>query len=163
MSFYDEFFEALAEREIRYLVVGGVAVVLHGFLRATADLDLMVALDSANMNTLVELLKSRGYRPKAPVQLEDLADPLKRKEWAAEKGMLVFSLFHPKRTRELIDIFITEPIDFNDAYARRKTVQLGERQVQVVSASDLIKMKELASRPQDLVDIKALKAREDQP
>jgi len=43
--FYQEIFDALEKKKVQYLVVGGVAVVLHGFVRATADLDLMVALD----------------------------------------------------------------------------------------------------------------------
>src|SRR6266568_752754 len=57
----------LSAAKVRYLVVGGVAVVLHGHLRTTAALDLVVALDEGNARRAVEALESMGFRPRAPV------------------------------------------------------------------------------------------------
>ena len=156
MGFYEELFRALEEAKIRYLVVGGVAVVLHGFVRATADLDLMVALDPENLKTFVALMKKMGYQPKIPVAIEEFLLAKNRKAWREEKGMLVFSLYHPKKNSELIDIFVDEPIPFNEAYDRRLTIPLGGLQIAVASTEDLIKLKQQAGRAQDLEDIQAL-------
>ncbi|HEX2251636.1 MAG TPA: hypothetical protein VHQ65_00040 [Thermoanaerobaculia bacterium] len=61
----EQVLKALGRAEVRYLVVGGVAVVLHGYLRATADLDLLLALDEVNVRRAVSALEALGYRPRA--------------------------------------------------------------------------------------------------
>ena len=71
---YLELLKAMEDKGIRYVVVGGVAVVLHGFVRATMDLDLVVSLESSNALKFLELVKGLGYRPKMPVPLEQFAD-----------------------------------------------------------------------------------------
>ena len=58
--YYQEVFSALAEKKIRYVVVGGVALVLHGVVRLTADLDLMVALDYANLGKFLAVMAELG-------------------------------------------------------------------------------------------------------
>jgi len=156
MTFYEDLFSTLEEHRIRYLVVGGIAVVLHGFIRATADLDLMVALDRDNLNAFLGIVKQRGYKPKVPVALEDFADPNNRRAWIQEKGMKVFSLYHPGKPRELIDIFVDEPIPFEEAYKQRKVMKIFSMSVSVINASHLIELKRKAGRPQDLEDIRAL-------
>lgn len=95
MTFYEELFRDFDKAGVRYLVVGGVAVNLHGFVRMTADLDLIVALDPENLRAFLALMKSKGYKPKVPVPIEDFADPNKRKNWIIDKEMKVFSLYHP--------------------------------------------------------------------
>ncbi|MFN0117002.1 MAG: DUF6036 family nucleotidyltransferase [Elusimicrobiota bacterium] len=153
MTFYEELFKDLDMKGVRYLVVGGVAVILHGFIRATADLDLMVALDEKNLHTFLDLIKSKGYRPKAPVPIDDFSDPEKRKSWVTEKGMKVFSLYHPQKLDELIDVFVEEQIPFSDAYSRKKVALLGTIPINVMQIPDLITLKKKAGRPQDLQDI----------
>src|SRR5689334_12389481 len=153
MTFYEELLNALDDRKIRYIVVGGVAVVLHGFVRATADLDLLISLESKNVNAFLALMKERGYKPKAPVSLDDFKVAENRRWWKAEKGMIVFSLYHPQRNQELIDVFIEEPISFEDAYQRRVLVSLGGSNISIAHPQDLIKLKEKAGRKQDLQDI----------
>jgi len=157
MNFYEDLLNALEEQHVRYLVVGGVAVILHGFVRATADLDLLVGLDPKNVDTFLALMKTKGYKPKAPVSLDDFKVAENRKKWKSEKGMIVFSLFHPERSQELIDIFTEETIPFEEAYKRRVMVPLGMTQISVVSTEDLIILKQKAGRPQDIQDIQALK------
>ena len=61
---------ALNTEGIRYLVVGGVAVVLHGHLRTTADLDLVIQLEPDNVRRAMRALTALGYAPRAPVQAE---------------------------------------------------------------------------------------------
>ena len=155
---YEDIFRELQEAGVRYLVVGGVAVVLHGFVRSTADLDLMVALDRANLDLFLDLMKRRGYKPRVPVRIEEFADAEKRQSWIKNKGMKVFSLIHSQKPQELIDIFVNEPIPFAEAYSRRVKIRVGSMDVSVIAAKDLIELKKQSGRPQDLQDIRALEA-----
>lgn len=150
-------FAALRSSGCRYLVVGGVAVVLHGHPRFTADLDLVLALDSHNVDAAIEALGSLGYRPRAPVAFSALADPEARRRFAEEKRMTVFSLWSPELPATEVDVFVTLPFDFEAAYARALRADLGSLVVTVASLTDLIEMKQRAARPVDLEDVRALR------
>src|SRR3972149_4970977 len=154
--FYEEVFESLNEARVDYVVAGGVALVLHGVVRLTADLDLAVSLSPDNLEKFVSVMEKLGYKPKAPVRAKDLADPDKREDWIRKKNMRVFSFHHLARP-VLIDIFIEENIKFSELRKHSITIKAGEISIPVVSADDLIKMKRASGRPQDLADIEALK------
>ncbi|OGC11014.1 hypothetical protein A3K48_00545 [candidate division WOR-1 bacterium RIFOXYA12_FULL_52_29] len=159
--YYAEVFEALNREKVKYLVVGGVAVVLHSVMRLTADLDLMVDLKKENLLSFIKVLSSLGYMPKLPVEAIDFADPLKRKTWIKEKNMKVFSFIHSQQAYKIIDVFADEPISFADAYNRKQVVRAGELPIDVISLADLIILKKLSAREQDLADIKMLEALQD--
>lgn len=152
-----ELFKALEQNKVRYLVVGGVAVVLHGFLRATADLDLMISMREDNVAAFLRTVKALDYRPRIPVPLEAFASETERQRWKSEKGMLVFTVYHPTRHQDVIDVFTHEPIPFEEAYARRRTFEAQGTPISVVGLEDLIRLKTLAGRRQDQEDIKALR------
>lgn len=57
---------ALNEGNVRYLIAGGLAVNAHGYVRFTQDVDLVIALDSANIVRAFEMLAKLGYRPAVP-------------------------------------------------------------------------------------------------
>jgi hypothetical protein len=151
-------FEALETAGVRYLVVGGVAVVLHGHPRFTADLDLVVSLDSANALAAVRALGTLGYRPRAPVPAEQFADASMRRRWIEEKGLTVFSLWSPNHPGTEVDLFVEEPFAFEACHARGVHADLGTTRAMVVSLEDLIELKRQAGRPRDLEDIAALEA-----
>ena len=141
---------------VRYLVAGGVAVVLHGHLRTTADLDLVVALDPDNARRTIQALQSIGFVPRAPVPAAQFADPAARARWIADKGLTVFSLWSERVPGLEVDLFVESPLDFEQAWTRRVEVQLDATSTRVVSLPDLIAMKRAAGRPQDLADVEAL-------
>lgn len=151
-------FEALERANVRYLVVGGVAVVLHGHLRFTADLDLVIGLDATNVRAALGALEPLGYAPRAPVPADDLADPAKRAEWVRNKGLTVFSLVSAAHPTTEVDLFVEEPFPFEEARARALHVDLGDVRVWVASLGDLIAMKRCAGRAQDLEDVRNLEA-----
>jgi predicted nucleotidyltransferase len=155
-SDFDLILAALEQRRVRYLVVGGVAVVLHGCPRFTADLDLVVALDRPNVVAAMEALSSLGYRPRAPVPGLDLADAEKRRAWVRDKGLTVFGLWSPAHPATEVDLFVEEPFPFDEAYARSVRVALGPADVSVASVADLIDLKRKAGRPKDEEDIRRL-------
>ena len=65
----------LSRKQVRYLIAGGLAVVAHGYVRFTADVDLLLAMDSGNLSAAVSTLQELRYRPRAPVNFEQFIDP----------------------------------------------------------------------------------------
>jgi hypothetical protein len=153
---YEAIFSGLHGAQVRYLVVGAVAVNLHGVPRMTADLDLMVDLAETNLRQFVDTIVGLGYRPRVPVEPIEFVDPRKRQEWRENKSMVMFTWIHPTRRYEEIDVFLDNPIDFADAYARRQDVPVQDFTVPLSSVMDLIAMKRMADREQDRSDIEAL-------
>lgn len=153
---------ALAEAHVRYLVVGGVAVVAHGVARFTADLDVVLDPDPASVTRAIEAFSRLGYGPRAPVDFASFADPACRSRWAQEKNLTVFSIFSPAHKATEVDLFLESPFDFDAAHAR---AWQGEAAPGVplwfVAKVDLIALKRQAGRPQDLLDIGQLEATPD--
>ena len=152
----EDVLDALNREGVRYLVVGGVAVVLHGHLRSTADLDLVIQLSEENASRAVKALGALGYRPRVPVSIEQFAKEEIRKGWIKDKGLTVFSLWHPQRPLIEVDLFVAEPFDFDEAYQRALEIELNHTSITVVSLKDLLALKRSANRPQDIADIEAL-------
>jgi hypothetical protein len=152
---------ALTDAGVRYLIVGGVAVVLHGHLRTTADLDLFVDLESDNARRAIAALGALGFKPRAPVAIETFADAGERQRFVAEKGMVVFSLWNRTMPAFEVDLFVAEPLPFVEAYARAVTVELSTTKATVIALDDLVALKKAAGRPRDVEDIRALLALRD--
>ena len=150
--------DALNRAQVRYLVVGGVAVVLHGYLRTTADLDLVIHLAPDNVLMAVNALTTLQYRPRAPVPFEAFTQREVRESWLREKGLTVFSLWSPACATLEIDLFVSEPFDFEAVYARALRVPLEKSEATVVALDDLIAMKRQVGRPRDQEDVAALEA-----
>lgn len=73
MFYCEKLLRELHRAKIPYLVVGGMAVNLHGYDRSTGDLDIMVSLKTADVTRLVKVIKMIGFRPRLPVSLDDEA------------------------------------------------------------------------------------------
>jgi hypothetical protein len=154
--FYIDVIETLNRAGVRYTVVGGVATILHGTPRMTGDLDLAVVLDKENILSLVNALKSLGYKTRVPVNPEDLANPEVRELWKKEKGMRVFTFFYPEKPFAEVDILVEQPFDFRGIWERRVDYHAGNVVVPTASIDDLIAMKGISGRDKDLADIAAL-------
>lgn len=150
--------DALNRARVRYLVVGGVAVVLHGHLRTTADLDLVVQLERDNVLRALRALGEMQYRPRAPVPAEAFAEQELREQWIREKGLAVFSLWSPAHPTLEIDLFVSEPFEFDAVYSRALRVPLEKTEVTLIALDDLIALKRQAGRPRDQEDIAALES-----
>ena len=148
---------ALNEAGVRYLIVGGLAVVAHGHARFTGDVDLVVDLEADNARRAVAALESLRYRPRAPVRFAEFADAAKRADWVRTKGMTVFSASSPDHAATEVDLFVENPFDFADAHARASRFEVAPGvEAPFVSVPDLIAMKRKAGRPVDLEDIRVL-------
>ncbi len=145
---------ALNHNNIRYLIAGGVAVNIHGYQRMTQDLDLVIQLIPENIINALTTLENLGYKPAIPVTKEQFAEKEIRNKWIETKHMEVLPLIsnlHPETT---LDIFVTEPFDFNLEYQQANLVQLDQNlNVRIISIQTLIQMKEKAGRDRDKDDI----------
>lgn len=78
--------KALHEKQVHYLVAGGLAVNAHGHIRNTMDIDLVIALNADNIHRAFDALASLGYRPLIPVTADSFADEAQRQRWRSEKS-----------------------------------------------------------------------------
>src|SRR5437016_2058343 len=124
--------------DVRYVVVGGVAVVLHGHPRLTADIDLVVDLDPDEARKAVDALGALGLKPRAPVDPRGFADPDVRRAWVEEKGMTVFTMQDPSDPRRTVDLFVEAPVGFGGLWERARVVDLNGMRVRIGSIDDLI-------------------------
>jgi predicted nucleotidyltransferase len=149
---------ALQDAGVRYLVAGGIAVNAHGYLRLTYDVDLVIQLKPDNIQPAFKALAGLSYRPTVPVTAEQFADATQRAQWIREKGMQVLN-FHSDRHRPFtVDVFVSEPFDFDAEYQAAMRGELAPGlTVRFVTIPTLIAMKQLANRPRDLDDIEHLR------
>jgi hypothetical protein len=153
-------FKALAEAKVRFLLAGGLAVNVYGYLRLTMDIDLVVQLIPQNIDRAFEALASLGYRPTVPVTAVQFADPTAREAWIRDKGMRVLRFYSDLHRETAVDLFVSEPFSFDEEYDRatiRHDSGIGE--LRVVSLAALKRMKQEAGRPQDLADLDNLRLR----
>lgn len=155
--FYLDLFRMLEEAGVRYLVVGGIAVNLHGINRLTHDIDLMLALDADNLRRFVSVARKYSFKPVVPVKVEDLADAAKVRDWINNKHMVAFGLRPQNKEDPTVDILVKQSISFDAAYARRIMSDVAGLKVPVAAIADIIAMKTGTGREKDAADIRALK------
>jgi len=149
---YVDLLSALGVSGVHYAIAGGLAVVLHGVPRMTFDLDLVVALSDENMLRLVSVLKAQGYLPRLPVAIESLADAKLRNEWISERNLIAFSLFHPQRAMEEVDILVVSTPAWSEISPSISRRSIDGVSVAVVGRQALKRMKLAAGRDKDLAD-----------
>lgn len=154
--FYLDLFRELQKHEVRYLVVGGIAINLHGVERATMDVDLVLAMDDSNLQRFLAAAKMLRLHPSLPVALETLCDVTQLDEWVREKHMIAFCLRPPSKTAPSIDILVRPKVSFETMYRNRIEKDIDGVQFKVASIDDLIALKTNTGRNQDASDIAAL-------
>jgi len=153
----EKIFSALNAAGVRYLVVGGIAVMAHGYLRMTRDLDIVVSLDGENPAQALQVFAALGYQPNVPVELMDFVDRANRRRWQEEKGMMVYQLVSDSLEDCPIDIFVEEPIAFTEMYPARVEYELSDGLIiPVIGLKHLKQLKQAAGRPRDLLDLEEL-------
>jgi hypothetical protein len=148
----------LNDARVKYLVVGGLAVVAHGYERLTVDVDLVIGLEHENIIRALRALQSEGWQLVIPVTADEFANPERRESWRREKNLVALKLWSDAHRRTPIDIFVYEPFDFEKEFARAKWETIaGDIPAPIVSYDTLLAMKKEAGRDRDLLDIEKLK------
>jgi predicted nucleotidyltransferase len=148
---------ALNDAEVRYLIVGGLAVVAHGYVRYTADIDIVLDLERANTLRAMKALDAIGYKPLIPVNAAEFADEEKRRFWITQKNMLVFQMHNPDDSGSTrLDIFVEQPFAFQEELTRAKWDEVAGIRAPILRYDELIRLKRSSGRPADLIDIERL-------
>ncbi|QFY89871.1 nucleotidyl transferase AbiEii/AbiGii toxin family protein [Magnetovirga frankeli] len=149
--------QALNNVQVDYVLVGGLAVQMHGFLRATIDIDLVLAMNEANLERFIQVAQGFNLVPVVPVPLAALKDKTQVEEWYQHRNMLAFALREPAATGMVVDVMIRPEPPFEKLLADATKAQLFGQDVWIASIEDLISMKLKANRPKDHLDIEALR------
>ena len=132
----------LNTHQVEYLLIGGYAVAYHGYPRATADMDIWIAMNPDNANRIVDVLKEFGFNP------PELSSQLFLKEWQ------IIRLGVPPVRIELATTI--SGVNFGECYDQRIMDTLDGVKVNLVSLKHLKLNKKTAGRHQDLADIENL-------
>ena len=143
---FKELLKLFEKHKIRYLIVGGYAVMKYSEPRFTNDLDVFIATDQENAKSVYSALKEFG----AP--LENLSsDDFTHEGYFYQMG----------RPPMRVDIMMSIPgIKFDQAWKNREMVEVEDLKIFFISRSDLISAKEASDRPQDHIDLDKLKEAE---
>jgi hypothetical protein len=150
-------FAALNKGGVRYVLVGGLAAVLHGVDRLTADVDLAVDLAPESARGFIDVLTVAGFRPMLPVPAQQFADPQIRASWRRDSAMQVFSFWDPTHSCPSVDVFVEDVVPFAELWAASQVVALEGVNIRIASIDHLVRMKTIAGRPQDMADIERLR------
>lgn len=140
---FREFLKLLNDHDVKYLLIGGYAVGFHGYVRATADLDIWISQDRDNAARLTEALKEFGFD-----------DPNLSFETFLEKRQVIRMGVPPIR----IEIQTTiSGVSFKNCYKERITAEWEDITIPVISLDKLKKNKRASGRLKDLTDLERLK------
>ena len=139
---FKELLQLLNSKKVEYLVVGGYAVALYGYPRATGDMDIWIAISKDNAHKTVEALKEFGFNT-----------PQLKKELFLEKEKNIRMGNPPLRIEILTSI---DGVEFTECYRNKNTVTIDGIGMNFISLEDLKKNKKASGRYQDLADIENL-------
>ncbi len=134
-------FKSFQRHDVKYVVIGGIASILHGVPRATFDLDILIEATSDNARRLLDALLDAGLGTAALTLPEDVL----------AHEITIF------KDRVRVDVQTATPgLRFADAWSHRKTVTFHEQEFFILSKDDLVRSKRAAGRPVDLEDVRLL-------
>jgi hypothetical protein len=142
---------ALDDARVPYAVVGGFAVALHGAVRGTVDVDLVIQLREAVFRRTEKALLALGLQSRLPVTATEVFRF--REEYLRNRNLRAWTFVNPSRPSEIVDLILSE--DLARMKIEKFTIQ--SQIVRVASIADLIRMKQGTGRPQDREDVKALR------
>lgn len=152
--------KGLIDHQVRFIVCGGVAAVLHGVERMTIDLDLSLDMTDENLQRFLLVMKHENMIPRAPIPAESILDRNLLRLFVQEKGAIVFTFVDPDHPYKQIDLFLTDETSYTTLIDDTVSVQLNpEYAIRILTIPRLLRMKlaVVPLREKDLHDITALK------
>lgn len=131
---------SLNEHDVRYVVIGATAFPVHGYARATLDVDVFLEPTEENARKALAALRAFGYDV-SDLTVEDL---LEKK--VLIRQYVVQTDLHP----------FVKGVSWEDVWTNRLESVLGSTPVPFASLDDLIRMKRAAGRPKDVEDLRVL-------
>ena len=139
---FREFIQLLNEHDVAYVIVGGYALAVHGYVRYTGDLDVFVALTPDNAAKTLRAFHAFG-----------LNTPDLNTELLLEEGNIIRVGAEPMRLEILNKI---SGVDFEECYHNRRTITIDDVPVNFVGYQELLKNKRATGRDKDRVDVAEL-------
>ena len=138
---------SIEDSELEYAVCGGLAMTIHGFVRATIDIDLLIQPET--LEKAFQIAKDNGYNIHGlDISFKERAVEIRRVSKVIGEDILS------------LDLLLVTPF-VEDVWQARQQIEFMGRHLTVVSLEGLVKMKTLAGRPQDLADIHRIENEED--
>ena len=142
---FEDFIKLLNKNEIEYMLVGGYAVILHGYSRTTGDMDLWVKKDKANYAKIMKAFEEFGM----PV-FEMTED-----NFLNNDSLDVFTFGRPPVSIDILNS--VKGLKFEEAYKNSEIRNIEGLDIRLISLQDLLKAKKASARPRDINDIENLK------
>jgi len=133
------------KHNVKYLVIGGYAVSVHGYPRSTKDIDLCIEMSETNASKMVQVIKDFGF---SSLKLKN--EDFLKKDSITQLG------FPPLRIDILNDL---DGVSFEEAWNNKKIISFENVAVNFIGYNDLLIVKQKAGRPQDIADVEKLKKR----
>ena len=143
--------ESLSNAKIKYAIVGGYAVALHGVVRGTVDVDLLIEWQIDQLIAFEQCMNELGLISKLPIDAEQLYHF--KDDYIKNRNLLAWNFYHPKDMTQQVDLIINHDLGANKITEK----WVGNQVINILNKNDLIIMKQQAGRPQDIEDIKSLK------
>lgn len=139
---FREFIGLLESEGVRYVVVGGYAVGVHGFPRYTGDIDFFVAIEPTNAGRLMQVFQRFGFGDIGLTEEDFL-----REQFVVEIGR------EPRKIQVLTGI---DGVSFEECESRKIEVRDGDQTIWFIGKADLLRNKAASGRPKDLLDLQEL-------
>jgi hypothetical protein len=149
--FIQEVCLALHKANIPYAIVGGYAVALHGVIRGTVDVDVVIQWSLENLLKTEKAFKEMGLVSLIPITAETVFQF--REEYIQNRNLIAWNFYDPSHPLNQVDVVIN--YDLKDAHDTKK-IETAVGVIPILSLTELIKMKQASGRPQDLEDVRAL-------
>ncbi len=136
-----EFIELLSKHDVRYIITGGYAVVYHGYVRSTNDIDIWIDIRKDNIKKVIKALDEFGF------------SSLNIREADFSPNQIIQLGYPPNR----IDLITTPAgIDFETCYESKEQVIIDNITVNIIDLENLVKAKKASNRTRDLADVEEL-------
>ena len=132
--------KSLKEHKVQFVIIGATAFPVHGYSRATLDIDIFIKPETANAEKTLSALEEFGYDIKDITVHELLTKKILIRQYLVETDI------HPH----------VKGVSFDDVWQNKVKAKFGDTFVWFASLDDLIKMKKAAGRPKDREDLKYL-------
>jgi hypothetical protein len=139
---FKDFLKLLNSKQVEYLLIGGYAVGYYGYARATADIDIWIAIHPNNAQKIVEVIREFGFGS------EEVSEKL-----FLEESKVIRMGMPPLRIEVLTTI---SGVDFEECYLERNVDLLDEIEVNIISLKHLKVNKKASGRLKDLADLEYL-------
>ncbi len=149
--FLYEVLDTLKNNKIKFAIVGGYALALHGIVRATVDVDIIIQLQLKDFKLVQKSLNEIGLTSRLPITPDDLFKM--RKEYIKNRNLIAWNFIDYKNPLRQVDVLITTDLES----VKIDSITVSGRKIPVICLKDLLVMKKISSRPQDLADIEKIK------